>query len=264
MESEVTGMVEDVREYNRQMWNKLVDQGNRWTIPVSTEEISDAQNGKWQVVLTAQKPVPADWFPDLEGCRVLCLASGGGQQAPILAAAGAEVTVLDGSSRQLDQDKFVAQRDSLQIRTVEGDMADLSRFNDESFDLVFHPVSNFCVPDVRPIWREAFRVLSHKGVLLAGFVNPFAYLFDWELGDHGTFMVKYKIPYSDARDLSLARRQEAIDKGMLLEFSHSLSDQIGGQLQAGFAITGLYEDHDDNEPLSKFMPLFVATRAVKP
>ena len=174
-------MPEDIREYNRSLWNKLVDKGNRWTIPVSSEEIEAAQKGEWQIVLTAQKPVPKDWFPDLYGCRVLCLASGGGQQGPILAAAGAIVTVLDGSARQLDQDRFVAQRDSLSISTVEGDMADLSMLEDESFDLVFHPVSNFCVPDVRPIWGEAYRVLCEGGILLTGFVNPFTYLFDQDM-----------------------------------------------------------------------------------
>lgn len=257
-------MSENVREYNRNLWNRLVDEGNRWTIPVTSEEIAEARKGNWQIVLTAQKPVPRGWFPELEGCRILCLASGGGQQAPILAAAGANVTVLDGSARQLDQDRFVAQRDSLPIRTIEGDMADLSMFADASFDLIFHPVSNFCIPDVRPIWREAFRVLTRDGGLLVGFVNPDTYLFDQDLWDQGIFHVKYKIPFSDARDLSEGKRQEAIDKGRLFEFSHSLADQIGGQLDAGFLLAELYEDYDDDEPLSEYMPLFIATRAVKP
>jgi SAM-dependent methyltransferase len=257
-------MNENVREYNRNMWNRLVDEGNRWTIPVTSEEIAEAKKGNWQIVLTAQKAVPRSWFPALEGCKILCLASGGGQQAPILAAAGADVTVLDGSARQLDQDRFVAQRDSLQIRTIEGDMADLSMFADSCFDLIFHPVSNFCIPDVRPIWREAFRVLSGGGGLLVGFVNPDTYLFDQDLWDQGIFHVKYKIPFSDARDLSEGKRQEVIDKGRLFEFSHSLGDQIGGQLDAGFLLAELYEDYDDNELLSEYMPLFIATRAIKP
>jgi SAM-dependent methyltransferase len=257
-------MSENTRQYNRNLWNRLVDEGNRWTIPVSSEEVAAARQGNWQVVLTAQKPVPEKWFPDLGSCRVLCLASGGGQQGPILAAAGAIVTVLDGSTRQLDQDRFVAERDSLSIRTVESDMADLSMFEDESFDLVFHPVSNFCVPDVRPIWHEAFRVLTHGGVLLAGIVNPFIYLFDQDLGDRGTFEIRYAIPHSDAANLSDEARERVIDEGMLFEFSHTLTDQIGGQLDAGFRMTSLYEDGNDKEPLYKYMPLFIATRAVKP
>ena len=90
-------------------------------------------------------------------------------QGPILAAAGADVTVFDNSPLMLATDRSVAARDSLQIRTVEGDMADLSQFSDSSFDLIVHPVSNTFVPDVRPVWKEAFRVLRQDGALLSGF-----------------------------------------------------------------------------------------------
>jgi SAM-dependent methyltransferase len=256
-------MPEDIREYNKALWNKLVDKGNRWTIPVSAQEVAAARQGSWQIVLTAQKPVPKDWFPELHGCRVLCLASGGGQQGPILAAAGAEVTVLDGSTRQLDQDRFVAERDSLAIKTIEGDMADLSMFENESFDLVFHPVSNFCVPDVRPIWHEAYRVLSKGGILLVGIVNPFTYLFDQDLWDQGIFHVKYAIPHSDFANLSEEAKDRFIEENYLFEFSHTLTVQIGGQMKAGFLLTSLYEDGSDDEELYKYMPLFIATRAIK-
>ena len=109
---------------------------------------------------------------------MLCLASGGGQQGPILAAAGANVTVFDNSPNQLAQDRLVADREGLTIETVLGDMADLSAFPDARFDLIFHPVSNVFAPDVRPVWKEAFRVLRPGGSLLAGFMNPVQYLFD--------------------------------------------------------------------------------------
>ncbi len=103
---------------------------------------------------------------------ILCLASGGGQQAPILAAAGANVTVFDNSPAQLRQDALVAQREGLPLRTVQGDMRDLSAFGDDSFDLIFHPVSNIFVPEVRPVWRECYRVVRPGGVLLMGTLNP--------------------------------------------------------------------------------------------
>jgi ubiquinone/menaquinone biosynthesis C-methylase UbiE len=63
-------------------------------------------------------------------------------------------------------------RDALIIETIQGDMADLSVFPDGRFNLIFHPVSNVFVPDVKPAWREAFRVLKPVGVLLSGFMNP--------------------------------------------------------------------------------------------
>src|SRR5437870_2744265 len=118
----------NIREYNRDAWNRSVDDGNRWTLPVSSEVIAAARRGEWSIVLTPHKPVPRAWLPPLEGIDLLCLASGGGQQAPILAAAGAAVTLLDNSPKQLAQDRMVAERDRLSITTIEGDMRDLSAF----------------------------------------------------------------------------------------------------------------------------------------
>ena len=255
----------DVRGYNREAWDREVERGNEWTVPVEEDVIEAARRGRWEVLLTNTKPVPKAWFPDLEGADVLCLASGGGQQAPIFAAAGASVTVLDNSPRQLAQDRFVAERDSLALKTVEGDMADLSVFPDESFDLVFHPVSNLFVPEVRPVWAEAFRVLRREGVLLAGFINPACFIFDLELADRsGELRVRYALPYADVTSLSEEERERQIDRGEPLEFSHTLEDQIGGQIEAGFVISGLYEDRHRDDALAAYMPTCIATRAVKP
>lgn len=257
----------DIRSYNQTAWNRNVDQGNRWTQPVKAEAIEKARSGELEVVLTPTRPVPKQWFPDLRGTPTLCLAAAGGQQAPLLAAAGAVVTVLDNSPRQLDQDRFVAQRDGLALDLVEGDMADLSVFPDESFSLVFHPCSNAFVPSVRPVWRECFRVLRRGGILLAGFTNPLRYIFDGERMEHGNLEVCYSVPYSDLDHRSDPHVRSIIDAGEPLEFGHTLEDQIGGQLIAGFVLTGFYEDRygeADNDPLSRHLASFIATRASKP
>lgn len=192
----------DIRAYNREAWDRQVADGNRWTQPVGPEVIAAARRGEWQVVLTATKPVPPGWFPPLAGLDVLCLACGGGQQGPIFAAAGANVTVLDNSPRQLAQDRLVAEREGLAIRTVEGDMADLSALADASFDLVFHPISNVFAAAVRPVYREAARVLRQGGVLLAAFMNPDIYIFDRDaIERRGALKVKYRLPYTDAEHL---------------------------------------------------------------
>jgi SAM-dependent methyltransferase len=252
-----------IREYNRIAWNNQVERNNRWTTPVSSEIINAARQGDWQVLLTETKSVPRDWFPELKELDLLCLASGGGQQAPIFAAAGANVTVLDNSPQQLAQDRFVAERDGLKLTTIEGDMADLSIFPNESFDLIFHPCSNCFIPEVRPVWSESFRVLRTGGGLLAGFNNPALYLFDQELSERNVLQIKYKLPYSDMTSLEEEDRKKYIEKGEPLEFSHTLGDQIGGQTDAGFAITGFYEDHHSGHPLGKYMPTYIATRAKK-
>jgi len=258
----------DIREHNRSAWDKEVEQGNKWTLPVSDEEIAAARTGGWDIFLTPTKPVPKEWFRDLEGLDVLCLASGGGQQGPILAAAGAKVTVFDNSPKQLEQDRFVAERHELPITTIEGDMADLSVLASQCFDLIVHPVSNLFVPDIQPVWQEAFRVLRRDGALLAGFTNPTIYLFDHDLADStGILQVKYSLPYSDLTSLPDEDRKRYIETGAPLEFSHTLEDQIGGQLEAGFVLTALFEDsfsEEDNDLLMEFMSSFIATRAVKP
>jgi SAM-dependent methyltransferase len=252
----------DVRQYNREAWDRQVAQGNRWTVPVGPEVIAAARRGEWSVVLTPTRPVPRAWFGDLAGKEVLCLAGSGGQQAPVFAAAGARVTVLDNSPAQLGQDRMVAERDGLQLKLVEGDMRDLSVFADASFDLIFHPCSNCFVDTVRPVWREAYRVLRPGGALLSGFNNPVIFLFDPEKEKQGVMELKYKMPYSDFTSLTDAERARFGDEPLC--YAHSMEDQLGGQTDAGFAITGFFEDtHVPGDKLSEYFACFFATRAVK-
>ncbi len=256
----------DIVSHNRKAWNRQSRGDSRWCQPVETDAIERARQGHWKVILTPNKAVPREWFGDLAGKRLLCLASGGGQQAPILAAAGASVISFDNSDEQLDKDRLVAKRDDLDLRTVQGDMADLSDFEDESFDLIFHPVSNVFAQSIRPVWNECGRVLKSGGRLLAGFMNPAFFLFDHEaIENGGPFEAKFPMPFSDLTSLppeKLANLQEQEDP---LEFGHSLEDQIGGQLDAGFALAKTYDDNWDDEAtlLNRFGSFYLATLAIK-
>jgi hypothetical protein len=79
----------------------------------------------------------------------------------------------------------------------------------------------------------------------------------------GRLVVRYPIPYEDRRDLSPERLATLRAERRPLEFSHTLTDQIGGQLAAGFVLTDMYEDrHDDFAP-ARYFPTYVATRALK-
>ena len=166
--------------HNRTAWNSGSIAGGVWSTPVDSSAVARAKTGEWEIILTPKLPVPREWFGDVRGKNILCLASGGEQQVPILAAAGANVVSFDLSDEQLAKDRTVAQREGLDVRCIQGDMADLSCFAHESFDLVFNPTSNVFVPDLTPVWLECHRVLRPGGHLLAGFMNPAVFMFDHE------------------------------------------------------------------------------------
>lgn len=234
-------------------------EGNEWTRPVTSEQIANARRGDWSVLLTPSKPVPREWFGEISGKRLLALASGGGQQAPLFAAAGAEVTSLDASEAQLGQDELVAKRDGLTLRTLRGDMRDLGILPANSFDLVFNPCSVCFVDNVEAVWQSVARVLKPGGFLLTGFINPWYYLLNEAAFDRGELVITNQLPY---RDVSRDPHPDAAKE--LIEFSHTLDLLIGGQLRAGLMLTDMFEDEWSAwAPLLGVAKPFIATRAVK-
>ena len=254
-----TPPAEDYQQRNARTIDRWVQEGWEWGVPITHAEYESAQAGRWDVKLTPIKAVPHSWFGNLQGKRVLGLASGGGQQMPVFAALGAECTVLDYSDEQLKSEQTVAQREGYAIEIVKADMTRPLPFADDCFDLIFHPVSNCYVEQVKPIWRECFRVLKPGGVLLAGLDNGVNYLFD---GEDETRVVN-ALPFHPLHNADHMRQLERDDCG--IQFSHTLEEQIGGQLEAGFQLTALYEDTNGEGRLHELnIPCFVATRAVKP
>ncbi len=254
----------DAYEANRAAWDAASSRDNPYARPVSAEEVAAAGEGRWSIYLSDERPVPRSWFPDLAGCRVLCLAAGGGQQAPILAAAGARVWVLDASDGQLAQDRLVAEREGLELGIEQGDMADLTRFPDGSFDLIVNPPSTLFVPDLRPVFTECHRVLRPGGMLLTGFLNPDEFVFDSVALDEGRFDVRHPLPYVEAETLTASERRRRQEAGEFFHFSHTMEAQLGGLTAAGFTITGFYEDRRpewDGSPIRHYLPSYFVVRA---
>ncbi len=246
------------QEINARTIDRWVREGWEWGVPIDRETYAAALRGEWELLLTPTKPVPRAWLGELRGKRVLGLASGGGQQMPILAALGAVCTVLDYSDAQLESERLVAAREGYAIEIVKADMTKPLPFSDGSFDLIFHPVSNCYVREVEPIWRECHRVLRPGGVLLAGLDNGINFLF---AGDDETRVVN-SLPFDPLQNPEQLRQLEEADCGV--QFSHTLDEQLGGQLRAGFRLTDLYEDTNGEGRLHEMnIPSFVATRAVK-
>ena len=247
------------QDKNAETIDRWIKEGWEWGQPISHEIYEAAQKGCWDVVLTPMKPVPHIWFGELKGKKVLGLASGGGQQMPVFAALGAVCTVLDYSEEQLKSERLVAEREGYEIEIVRADMTKRLPFEDKAFDLIFHPVANCYVEEVEPIWKECFRVLKPGGVLLAGVDNGINFLFD---GDDETAVVN-SLPFNPLKNPDQMKQLEDYDGGF--QFSHTLDEQIGGQLRAGFILTDLYEDTNGEGRLQELnIPTFIATRAVKP
>ena len=201
--------------------------------------------------------MPAAWLGDVKGKRVLGLASGGGQQMPLLTAMGARCTVLDYSPRQLESERIVAAREGYSIDIVRADMTKPLPFADEAFDLIVHPVSNCYVESVEPIFRECYRVLKKGGALLSGLDNGVAFMFDND-EEH----VVNTFPFNPLKNPEQMAQLEADNSGV--QFSHTMEEQLGGQLRAGFTLVDLYEDTSGSGNLHEHnIPTFIVTRAVK-
>lgn len=246
------------QDINAQTIDRWILDGWEWGKPISHEVFEKAQQGDWDVFLTPVKPVPHEWFGNLAGKKILGLASGGGQQMPVFTALGAICTVLDYSPLQLESERLVAEREGYEIRIIRGDMTKPLPFEDEEFDIVFHPVSNCYVEEVRPIWKECLRVLKNGGLLLSGVDHYINYIVDGE-----EKQIINELPFNPLRNPQQMKQLEEEDAGV--QFSHSLEEQIGGQLEAGFILTALYEDTNGQGRLHELnIPTFLAMRARKP
>ena len=256
-----------VVQHNAAAWDEQARAQHPWSQPVSTDIIAAAKRGQWQIHITKQA-LPEQWLAkDIQGKAILCLAAAGGQQAPVLAAAGAHVTVVDISQQQLAQDQYVAQRDGLTLTTIQADMTDLSMLANNTFDYIIHPISNLYVPDLAPVWRECYRVLRSGGSLMASFYNPVLFVFDKDpaLAEQGLLKPKYALPYSDIAHLDATALEEKCGSQQALVFGHTLSEQIQGQLQAGFVLQSFYEDEHPTPRflIERYMATMIATKAVK-
>lgn len=251
-------MKKDFVKINEQTIDRWVKEGWIWGIPVDHKTFLEAKKGKFDVVLTPTKPVPKSWFPSFEGLNILGLASGGGQQMPIFAALGAKCTVMDISDAQLKSEKIVKEREKYDIDIIKADMTQKFPFEDASFDLIFHPVSNVYVKDVYHVFKECARVLKKGGLLLSGLDNGINFIIDEETET----MIIHGLPFDPLSNPKDYEYSIKTNSGM--QFSHTLEDQIGAQLRAGFEILDIYEDTNGEGRLHDLnIPSFFATKSRK-
>jgi SAM-dependent methyltransferase len=254
----------NIQEHNRQAWNTQARFGIQWSESVNSLAIEAAQRGQIDLHLSPTRPVPLSWLGKLEGKRCLALAAGGGRQAPLLAAAGALVTLVDISEEQLARDQAMAQRWNLPITLHRSSAENLDFLQDESFDCIVLPLANCFFEQLEPIWQNCARLLVPGGRLLYAFINPIAWSFDFVKAQNGIFELKYPIPYADQKSLEPEEFRRFVYPEVPLEFGHSLTDQMGGLMRNGFVLGDLFEDHwQPLEALDKFFPPLINVLAYR-
>lgn len=108
-----------------------------------------------------------------------------------------------------------------------------------------------------PVFLECHRVLKPGGALLGGFDTEM----NFALNEEGTELGN-KLPCNPLHDKDLY--EESIRQGWGLQFSHTVREMIGRQLEAGFQLAGLYEDTNEGGILRKYnIPAFLATKSIK-
>ena len=228
--------VDDVARYNRERWEELASEGVRFTMPVLDLDTASA----------LETVDPQGLSGDIEGKDVLCLAGAGGQQSAAFGHLGANVTVLDFSTTQLERDREAAGHYGIEVRTIQGDMRDLSAFDDNSFDLVYHAYSINYVPDPLPAFREAARVLRPQGLYILRCSNPFVHgLYDSWNGEGYVLNVPYEDTELDANDPHWEfEGPDGLFKRVVgpREFRHTLSTLLNGLIEVRLVLLGLWED----------------------
>lgn len=229
-----------------QFWDKEVEKGAGYTRPalgLTSQAIADYVDGRADE-LPGVAHIPRYLLRDVAGQDVLCLASGGGQQTAVFGLLGANVASLDICEGQLAADRTAAEHYGYPIRTVKGDMRDLSVFADGCFDLVFQEISIVFVPDVREVYREVHRVLRPGGCYYVDHCNPATFPTCFEGGANGWDGTGYRIaePYIGGPILKTASGMESMTEGEPTgEYRHLLIDIFGGLTELGFHIQEVAE-----------------------
>ncbi len=253
----------NIYEANSRAWDEEVRRKNYWTLPVSDKSIEKARSGKPDIWITPFKMVPKDWIAPLKGKKVLNLCGGGGQQTPLLAAFGCDVTTMDISASQIEQDRLALEKYSLKADLIVGNALDMD-FPDHSFDVVFMPEALNFIDDIKKLYRLVRSVIVDDGHFLYGVANPILYTFDEKVQERKLRM-KYTIPFSDPISLSEKELQHRLAKKDTVEFSHTLESILGGLTKSGFIIDGLYTDDSGSELTDSFVHdshLAIRARAV--
>lgn len=241
-------IMKDIFEQVEKNIDHLVENNADWTASATKEQINDARQGNLTLKFF-EKEVPKEWLADIRGKKVLCLAGAGGLQAPLLACAGADVTVIDISNKMLEKDREIAIRENLRIDIIKGNMCELSMFGDNYFDYIINPPSLMYIPELSVVFKECYRILNKGGIFIMMAPNPINYVCDYINDDQGGYYkAVHRMPFCS----------KDYDNSDWIEYGHTMEDYLGGMLEVGFVINGYVECQMQDITELQFM-----TRAIK-
>lgn len=249
-------LTNNAASHNAKIWDHMVSANSGFTTTVSARALNN--------------PLPYiniyNWMPEgVHGHKVLCLAAGGGKHAPLYAAAGADVTVVDISEAMLEKDQMMAERHDFRIRRLRLNMTDLLGLKEKEFDLIMQPVSSCYIQNLEGLHSEVARVLKPGGVYIVQHKQPFS-LQASAKPDRGHYGVEVSARHQGR--LPTVEGSEHRESGAM-EFLHSLESLIGGLCRHGFTIEDLREPwHGKTEAVpgsfahrSEYIPPYVALKA---
>ena len=218
-----------IHDHNKSAWDSRVQDGKRFTRAATDDEMD--------------RPLeildPLGWLGgDVTDKRILCLGAGGGRHGPMLANAGAEVTVVDIRPEMLRLDRELAEAKGLRGETVETSIDDLSMLGAAEYEAVMQPVSTCYEPDIRQAYRELARVIKKDGIYISRHKQPTSLQTDLTPAPNG-FVIEESYFVEGA--LSPARRAGPHREAGTMEFLHRWGDLLGGLCAAGFVIEQVME-----------------------
>lgn len=243
--------MDSLSNLNRDRWNELVRAGVLYSRPYLELDQKRARE-----VIDEE-----EILGEVEGKSALILGGGGGQQSVAFALLGARTTVFDLSDEQLANDRKAAEHHAVDLSIEQGDMRDLSRFEDDSFDIVWQPYSINFVPSVEPVFSEVARVLRPGGLYRVMWANSFTQTLNDERYTPG-LGYSMDTPYQDGEiDLEtvFGSPNWTVDRpdGSQVavpgprEFRHTMSTFINGLVGHDFLILNFSEhrtQEEDPEP----------------
>lgn len=224
------------RSINKEWWEKMVKEGCGFTKPwldLNPAVVLKLAKGELKKIPEPLNDIyPIKVLANIKGKDVLCLASGGGQQSAVFGLLGARVTVIDIADGQLAGDKKAAAHYGYKVKTIQGDMSDLSMLRNNSFDLVYQAPSMGYIPNVKKVYSEVSRILRSGGLYRADALNPQSQFIDESSWDGKGYRIS--VPYA-------VKKEKRSENENVIEYRHYLDEIFNGLIECGFVIERVEE-----------------------